>query len=96
MGNTKYNKIRSLARRKIELLLPYKECLLCDFVYPEVCHIQSISSFDKETKLSVVNSLDNLVYLCPNHHYLLDVVQDKDIIKEINDKLAPSRGIEPL
>lgn len=38
----------------------------------EVCHTKAISSFPPETKIREVNRLDNLVYLCPNHHILLD------------------------
>lgn len=38
----------------------------------EVHHIKPISDFDEHTKISEINSLDNLVWLCPNHHTMLE------------------------
>jgi len=38
----------------------------------EVCHVREISSFPETALMGEVNSLDNLKYLCPNHHKLLD------------------------
>ncbi|NBQ71168.1 MAG: HNH endonuclease [Nitrosomonadaceae bacterium] len=50
-----------------------KICKLCNFdAVVETCHIKPISSFSTDTKLAIVNSESNLVYLCPNHHALLD------------------------
>ncbi len=50
-----------------------KKCKICGFDhYVEVCHIKPISKFSKEQMVSEVNNLNNLVYLCPNHHILLD------------------------
>jgi hypothetical protein len=51
-----------------------KQCFLCGFlpVY-QVCHKKAVSSFPGETLISEVNSLDNLVALCPNHHILFDM-----------------------
>lgn len=69
----KLNRIRSLARRKLELLKIKKECQICKFdIHVEVCHIKPITSFSPDTLLGVVNSKDNLIYLCPNHHYMFD------------------------
>ena len=49
------------------------KCDICRFSeHVEVCHIKPISSFPLTAKISEVNSLDNLVYLCPNHHILYD------------------------
>jgi 5-methylcytosine-specific restriction endonuclease McrA len=38
----------------------------------EVHHIKPIADFDEHTKISEINSLDNLVWLCPNHHTMLE------------------------
>lgn len=38
----------------------------------EACHIKAISSFPLSTRLSIVNSLDNLKALCPNCHWEFD------------------------
>ena len=34
--------------------------------------IKLITDFDEHTKISEINSLDNLVWLCPNHHAMLE------------------------
>jgi hypothetical protein len=50
-----------------------KTCVVCAYDrYVEICHIRPISDFPGETVLSVVNSLNNLVHLCPNHHKEFD------------------------
>ena len=38
----------------------------------EVAHIKPISSFDDNTKLSEINHKNNIVALCPNHHWEFD------------------------
>lgn len=49
------------------------KCVVCGYnKHIEVAHIKSVSSFDKDTKLCDVNSLKNLVGLCPTHHWELD------------------------
>lgn len=69
----KFDKIRAHARRVMALSNTYKACKICKFdLYVEVCHIKPISTYSLDTKLSDVNNLANLVYLCPNHHIMLD------------------------
>jgi hypothetical protein len=49
------------------------ECKVCGYAkYVEVCHIKSVSEFTDDALLGEINSLDNLVYLCPNHHWEFD------------------------
>jgi hypothetical protein len=60
------------------------ECLLCGYnKIVQVCHIKSLSSFPIDTKISEVNSLENLVCLCPNHHWEMDhsVLSESDMEK---------------
>lgn len=72
--NTKATSIRRLARVFMAETKIEKKCKICGFDdYVELCHIKPIKDFDKEAKIKEVNSLDNLVYLCPNHHKLLDI-----------------------
>lgn len=48
-------------------------CKVCGYTfYTEVCHKKSISLFLDTDKISDVNALSNLVYLCPNHHKEFD------------------------
>lgn len=70
----RYQKVRNHAHGVAEMHGLQKCCAICGYeVYVELCHKQSIGSFDKETSLSIVNHIDNLVYLCPNHHKELDL-----------------------
>lgn len=50
-----------------------KICSRCNFsLHVEVCHVKSVSSFPKDTLLSVVNDINNLIVLCPNCHWKFD------------------------
>ena len=50
------------------------KCAVCGYkTYVEVCHIKPIKEFEKTAKIKEINSKDNLVYLCPNHHKELDL-----------------------
>lgn len=69
----RYSRIRWYAQRTINNSGLPKCCKVCGWdVLVEVCHIKAIKDFPKEATLAVVNSLDNLVYLCPNHHAMFD------------------------
>jgi len=64
--------LRDDARKQYLSALPY-ECVRCGYdKHIEVCHRRSLASFPDDTPISVVNSLDNLVGLCPNHHWEFD------------------------
>ncbi len=39
----------------------------------EVHHIKGITKFDPHTKVSEINDKKNLVWLCPNHHRMLEI-----------------------
>lgn len=72
-GSQRWNTVRKLARRVIELEGRDMKCEYCDFdAHIEVCHIQPISSFKLSAPLIAVNHPSNLKLLCPNHHWLLD------------------------
>lgn len=48
-------------------------CFNCGYSkHVELAHIKAISSFSVDTKLSEVNSKDNVVQLCPNCHWEFD------------------------
>lgn len=72
-SKSKWTSVRALARRMMEESDIEKKCTICGFdVVVETCHIKDIAKFDLNTKVKIVNSLDNLVYLCPNHHAMFD------------------------
>jgi len=69
-----YNaRIRQLARKVYyDAGLP-RQCVCCGYTkHVQVCHIRSIQDFPADTPISVINSLDNLVALCPNCHWKFD------------------------
>jgi hypothetical protein len=70
----RYQLVRYHAHRVAEFIAKFvKKCAICEYDrHVELAHKKPISSFCKETKLNEINSLDNLVYLCPNHHWELD------------------------
>jgi hypothetical protein len=67
-----YTKVRSRARH-IAIKQGWSSCRLCGYDrHFEVCHIRPIQDFPKESLLSEVNSLSNLIPLCPNCHWEFD------------------------
>lgn len=69
----KHSVIRSNARAKYRKNNPELKCKVCGYdKHVEVCHIKPISSFSLDTKVGLINSLDNLIGLCPNHHWEFD------------------------
>jgi len=68
----KHNKIRKWARVLLKWWKIPKVCKCGYNTHVEVCHIKPINSFSDDTLMGVVNSKDNLVYLCPNCHWELD------------------------
>jgi predicted restriction endonuclease len=50
-----------------------RKCEFCGYPrHVECCHIREIADFPNEATLGEVNAVDNLVLLCPNHHWELD------------------------
>lgn len=69
----RWQPVRNMAKRVLLETGQEKKCFICAYsIHVEVCHIRSISDFSTESTMSEVNSPENLVYLCPNHHWELD------------------------
>jgi len=48
-------------------------CSVCDYAaHVDICHIQAVSAFPDDALISEINSPENLVALCPNHHWEYD------------------------
>lgn len=61
------------ARNKLNKLNLLKVCSNCGYdKHVEVCHIKSVSSFNNDIKISEINDVNNLMYLCPNCHWEFD------------------------
>ena len=66
-------RIRQIARRAYKAFGRPLQCEVCGYsTHVEVCHKHSISEFSDDTLITEVNSRDNLVCLCPNHHWEFD------------------------
>ncbi len=62
--------LRRHAQRNYLLSDKAKVCQICGYdKYIEICHIKSVKFFSNDTPLSTINHLDNLIALCPNHHW---------------------------
>ena len=66
-------RVRELARKTYSNLDRPQKCANCGYTkHLEICHIKSIQDFPEDTPISVINSPDNLIALCPNCHWELD------------------------
>lgn len=70
--SSSYALVRTRARA-IANKCGWTACAKCGYSkHIQIAHIKPIASFDKSTLVSVVNSLDNLIPLCPNCHWEFD------------------------
>jgi predicted restriction endonuclease len=72
-----YYKFRAVIRKHAHYIYNSnngeKKCKVCGYdKHVEVCHIKSVSSFGDEDLITEINSFDNLIGLCPNHHWEFD------------------------
>jgi len=50
-----------------------KKCYICEYdKHVDIAHIFPVSGFGGNIKISEINSIDNLICLCPNHHWEYD------------------------
>lgn len=50
-----------------------KKCIVCGYdKHYEVAHIKAVSDFDDNVLISDIDNIDNLIALCPNHHWEYD------------------------
>ena len=50
-----------------------KQCIICGYdKHYEVAHIKAVADFSDDTLVSEINSKNNLIALCPNHHWEYD------------------------
>lgn len=72
-GSNRYDIIRDNTRRLYKNNLKNPICEFCGYSkHVEICHRKPISSFPKETLVSVVNDKENILFLCPNCHWEFD------------------------
>ncbi len=52
---------------------PSPVCVICGYKnHIEVAHVKAVSAFANDIPISIINSIDNLIGLCPNHHWEYD------------------------
>jgi hypothetical protein len=68
----KYQNVRHHAHRFAELHNLRTRCKICNYEHTQLCHIKRIGDFDKNTKIKEINSKENIIFLCPTHHWELD------------------------
>lgn len=65
--------IAKLARKSYNISVKPKECKMCGYTnHIEISHIKAVKDFPNDTLISEINNLNNLVALCPNHHWEFD------------------------
>lgn len=65
--------IRNNARKNFLAYNNFPKCAICGYdKYVEVAHIKAVSDFPDEATISEINSISNLIGLCPNHHWEYD------------------------
>lgn len=48
-------------------------CKVCGYAHHvQICHIKDVKDFEDSALIAEINSLNNLVALCPNHHWEFD------------------------
>ena len=66
-------KIRGHARSIFKKSGRTLKCQACDYaLHVDICHIKDVKDFELTSKLSEVNSLNNLTTLCKTHHWEFD------------------------
>ena len=74
---SKYYIGRSMIRKHAKMVFDRgskeKKCFICGYdKHVDIAHIKNVSDFEGSTLMSVINNIDNLVGLCPNHHWEYD------------------------
>ncbi len=72
-----YYKFRAVIRKHAHYVYNknngHSACKICGYdKHVEVCHIKSVSSFNEDALVSEINDVNNLIGLCPNHHWEFD------------------------
>lgn len=74
-----------------------RACLICGYTrHVQACHRDPVSSFPKTTIISEINNPENMVGLCPNHHWEFDNgFITKEDIAAAEARVGAGVGIEP-
>lgn len=71
-------------------------CQVCGYAnHTEICHITAISDTADDVTLGTINSPNNLLILCPNHHWEFDN-GNLSLIDIPTRKMVLPTGLEPV
>lgn len=72
-GKKMYEIVRSRIRKRNINILKDQCCQNCAYSkHVEICHIKPVASFELDTPIDIINSPDNILYLCRNCHWEFD------------------------
>jgi len=65
--------IQKIARDVFNEANPHPKCAICGYSnHVEVAHIKAVNEFDDSATIREIDSITNLIGLCPNHHWEYD------------------------
>lgn len=65
--------IRKHANEVFDENHPVRKCFICGYdKHVEVAHVKAVSDFSGDATVNEINNINNLVGLCPNHHWEFD------------------------
>ena len=68
-----HSRLRALSRVQYKRSNKPLVCVICGHERGvQVCHIKPVKNFELTDSIKDVNAIENLVALCPNHHWDLD------------------------
>jgi hypothetical protein len=80
-------KLRGNSRAVYKLSGRPNICSICSYSkHVDICHIKPIADFTEDVVISEVNSLNNLITLCKNHHWEFD----NDLLDEDSNAILRS------
>lgn len=72
-SKNRYQDVRNHAHRVAKYYDIKEKCHYCNYKnHFQLCHIKDIGKFPADASLNEINDPQNLIYLCPNHHWDLD------------------------
>lgn len=75
--NSNYQSARSSIQRDARNTLKNSDreskCEICGYtLHVDCCHIKSVADFSDDANIGDINNLDNLIWMCKNHHWEFD------------------------
>lgn len=76
--------IRRDAEKTFEELDGHCSCCVCGYNrHIEIAHVKAVSSFSHNALIKEINNIENIIPLCPNHHWEFDngVMNEDNLLK---------------